>query len=78
MSTVSYMLAIREEEPIQGSIRVISGASGLSLYESVESLELHLDDGRCLTIIIQTPIDLTDDSWHIAGSGSMQPPKRGA
>ena len=77
LATVNYMLAIREEEPVAGSIRVVSGASGLTLYESQENLELYLDDGRCLTIVIQTPIDLTDDSWHILGSGSMRQPTTG-
>ena len=74
LATVSYMIAVREGEPIQGSLRLLSGANGLSLYESEENLELHLDDGRYLTIVVQTPIDLTDDSWHILGSGSIQQP----
>ena len=69
------MLAIREGEPIQGSLRVLNGTSGLLLYEHTEALVLRLDDGRLLAIIMQTPIDLTDDSWAILGDGPIQSPK---
>jgi len=72
LTIVNYRLIIREGEPIQGSLQVLSGADGLSLYECEENLVLQLDDGRYLTIVIQTPIDLTNDSWHILGSGSIQ------
>ena len=74
LSTVNYEIEIRGAGPIQGSIRVVSGSGGLSLYEHDDTLALHLDDGRLLTIVIKTPIDLTDDSWHILGSSSIRQP----
>ena len=74
LSTVTYMLEIQGATPIQGSIRVLRGAGGLGLYEHDGALVLHLDDGRLLSILVKTPIDLTDDSWHILGNSSIQQP----
>ena len=74
LSTVNYKIEVREPTPIRGSIRVLSGAGGLSLYEYDDTLTLHLDDGQLLTIMIKTPIDLTDDSWRILGSSSIWQP----
>jgi hypothetical protein len=72
LSTVDYKIEASEAEPIRGSIRVVSGKRGLSLYEHSDTLTLHLDDDRLLTILIKTPIDLTDDSWRILGSSSIR------
>lgn len=74
LATVSYMIAVREAGPIDGSLRVLGGADGLSLYEHEGKLVLYLDDGRLLPIIMQTPLDLTDDSWQILGSSSIEQP----
>ena len=56
---------------MQGSIRILSGEGGLRLYDHHDTLTLHLNDGHWLTITIKSPIDLTDDSWHILGRGSI-------
>lgn len=71
LSTVTYKIEVRGLEPIQGSIRILSGEGGLRLYDHHDTLTLHLNDGHWLTITIKTPIDLTDDSWHIMGRGSI-------
>jgi hypothetical protein len=74
LSIVNYEIKIRGAGPIQGSIRVVSGSGGLNLYEYDDTLTLHLDDGSLLTIMIKTPIDLTNDSWHILASSSIRQP----
>ena len=70
LSTVNYNIEFREAEPIQGSIRIVNGERGLSLHNNEDKLTLHLDAVRSLTVVIKTPIDLTDDSWLILVSNS--------
>ena len=65
LSTVIYKIEAKGQESNQGSIRVLSGEGGLRLHDHEGTLTLQLDDGFSLSIVIKTPIDLTDDSWHI-------------